>query len=83
MQRHRFDVVVNLAGHAGVRQSAVTPSRFVHSNLVGFAEVLQACRQHRTPHLVYASSSSVYGRRSDTPFRKEDRCDAPVLPGDP
>jgi UDP-glucuronate 4-epimerase len=78
MRRQGFDVVVNLAAQAGVRHSARAPAEFVHSNLVGFAEVLEACRLHETAHLLYASSSSVYGRHDDTPFHERDRCDAPI-----
>jgi UDP-glucuronate 4-epimerase len=70
--------VVNLAAQAGVRWSIENPSAYVSSNLVGFANVLEACRQAGTPHLVYASSSSVYGANTKTPFAETDPVDRPV-----
>ncbi len=73
-----FDVVVNLAAQAGVRYSLQNPSAYVRSNLVGFVNVLEACRHRRTPRLVYASSSSVYGGNVKMPFSEDDRVDAPV-----
>ncbi len=76
--RHRFDRVVHLAAQAGVRQSAEMPQAFVRSNLVAFGHLLEACRHARVEHLVYASSSSVYGAREATPFREDDRADAPT-----
>ena len=75
---HRFDLVVHLAAQAGVRYSAEAPERFVRSNLVAFAEILEACRHHGVRHLVYASSSSVYGAREEVPFREDDRADRPT-----
>ena len=78
MRRYPFDCVVSLAAQAGVRHSARAPFDFVHSNLVGFASVLEACRLQGIEHLLYASSSSVYGRHGDTPFLEDDRCDAPI-----
>lgn len=65
---HRFDRVVNLAAQAGIRYSLDHPESYVDSNLVGFANLLEACRQAQTPHFVFASSSSVYGRGSHPPF---------------
>jgi len=76
--RHRFDRVVHLAAQAGVRQSAADPQAFVRSNLVAFGNVLEACRHASVEHLVYASSSSVYGAREEVPFREDDRADEPT-----
>lgn len=73
-----FQRVVNLAAQAGVRYSLVNPGAYVQSNLVGFANILEACRQHRIEHLVYASSSSVYGNNSKMPFSVHDNVDHPV-----
>jgi len=70
--------VVHLAAQAGVRWSLDHPAAYVESNLVGFAHVLEACRHAATPHLVYASSSSVYGANTKTPFSERDRTDRPV-----
>ena len=70
--------VINLAAQAGVRYSLENPAAYVQSNLVGFANVLECCRQHEIEHLVYASSSSVYGANANTPFSTEDRTDNPV-----
>ena len=74
----RFDVVVNLAAQAGVRYSLTNPMAYVQSNLTGFVNVLEACRHHGLPRLVYASSSSVYGGNVKMPFSEDDRVDAPV-----
>lgn len=73
-----FDVVVNLAAQAGVRYSIENPKAYIDSNLVGFYNVLEACRHHPVKHLVYASSSSVYGGNEKVPFSEEDRVDSPV-----
>lgn len=73
-----FDVVVNLAAQAGVRYSIENPRAYLESNLVGFFNVLEACRHHPVKHLVYASSSSVYGGNKKVPFSEEDRVDSPV-----
>ena len=73
-----FDVVVNLAAQAGVRYSIDNPRAYVDSNLIGFFNVLEACRHHPVEHLVYASSSSVYGGNEKVPFSEEDRVDSPV-----
>jgi UDP-glucuronate 4-epimerase len=75
---HRVDTVLNLAAQAGVRYSVQAPMAYVHSNLQGFGAVLEACRLEGVQHLLYASSSSVYGRRSDAPFRESDRTDRPA-----
>ena len=75
---HSFDVVVNLAAQAGVRYSLENPSAYVDSNLVGFVNVLEGCRRSNVGHLVYASSSSVYGMNVKQPFSTEDRVDHPI-----
>lgn len=75
---HAFDLVVNLAAQAGVRHSLEDPASYVRSNLVGFANLLEACRRHNTGHLVYASSSSVYGLNQKTPFSVSDNVDHPI-----
>lgn len=73
-----FDGVVHLAAQAGVRYSLVNPHAYVTSNLAGFVNVLEACRRHQIAHLVYASSSSVYGGNVRMPFSEEDAVDHPV-----
>lgn len=75
---NRFDCVVNLAAQAGVRYSIDNPRAYVESNLVGFFNVLEACRHHPPEHLVFASSSSVYGGNEKVPFSEEDQVDHPV-----
>lgn len=74
----RFDAVIHLAAQAGVRHSIHAPADYIQSNLVGFGHVIEACRQQAVPHLLYASSSSVYGSRRDAPFRETDRVDRPA-----
>lgn len=73
-----FDIVVNLAAQAGVRYSIENPKAYVDSNLVGFYNVLEACRHHPVKHLVFASSSSVYGGNEKVPFSESDPVDHPV-----
>jgi UDP-glucuronate 4-epimerase len=73
-----FDAVIHLAAQAGVRHSINAPADYIQSNLVGFANVIEACRAAGVPHLLYASSSSVYGSRADAPFRETDRVDRPA-----
>lgn len=73
-----FDAVVNLAAQAGVRYSIDNPKAYVDSNLIGFYNVLEACRHHPVKHLVFASSSSVYGGNDKVPFSEADRVDHPV-----
>ena len=75
---HRFDVVVNLAAQAGVRYSIENPDVYIESNVVGFYNILEACRHYPVKHLVYASSSGVYGGNRKVPFSTEDRVDNPV-----
>ena len=70
--------MVNLAAQAGVRYSIENPRAYLESNLVGFFNILEACRHHPVRHLVYASSSSVYGGNKKVPFSEEDRVDSPV-----
>lgn len=72
------DVVVNLAAQAGVRYSIDNPAAYVESNLIGFFNLLEACRHHPVEHLVYASSSSVYGANAKVPYSTEDMTDSPV-----
>jgi len=76
--QHRFDVVVNLAAQAGVRYSLENPQAYVDSNLVGFVNILEACRHHAVKHLVFASSSSVYGANTKMPFSVHHNIDHPV-----
>lgn len=72
------DVVVNLAAQAGVRYSLTNPQAYVESNLVGFVNILECCRHHDVKHLVFASSSSVYGANTNMPFSVHDNVDHPV-----
>ena len=73
-----FDVVVNLAAQAGVRYSITNPDVYMESNIIGFYNILEACRNHPVEHLVYASSSSVYGSNSKVPYSTDDKVDNPV-----
>ncbi len=75
---YSFDVVVNLAAQAGVRYSIENPDAYIESNLIGFYNILEACRHNPVKHLVYASSSSVYGGNKKIPFSTDDRVDNPV-----
>lgn len=75
---HDFDYVINLAAQAGVRYSLKNPHAYVDSNLVGFTNILEGCRQSRIKHLLFASSSSVYGANTKVPFAVGDRTDSPV-----
>lgn len=77
-ENEQFDVVVNLAAQAGVRYSLENPESYIDSNVVGFLNLLECCRHHEIKHLVYASSSSVYGENDKVPFAEEDRVDYPV-----
>ena len=72
------DVVVNLAAQAGVRYSITNPDAYIQSNLIGFYNILEACRHNPVAHLVYASSSSVYGTNKKVPYSTEDKVDNPV-----
>ena len=75
---YKFDVVVNLAAQAGVRYSIDHPDVYIESNIIGFYNILEACRRYPVEHLVYASSSSVYGGNKKVPFSTEDKVDDPV-----
>lgn len=77
-EREKFDRVVNLAAQAGVRYSITNPYAYLQSNLVGFLNILEACRNNKVDYLVYASSSSVYGLNSKVPFSEDDKVDLPV-----
>ena len=77
-ERFHPAIVVNLAAQAGVRYSIENPRAYIDSNLVGFFNVLEACRHHSVEHLVFASSSSVYGTSSTIPYTTDDRADTPV-----
>ncbi|RIV46138.1 NAD-dependent epimerase [Flagellimonas pelagia] len=74
----KFDVVCNLAAQAGVRYSLENPEAYVDSNIVGFLNILECCRNHNIQHLVYASSSSVYGSNKKVPFETSDNVDHPI-----
>ena len=75
---YHFDIVVNLAAQAGVRYSIEHPDVYIASNIIGFYNILEACRYHPVQHLVYASSSSVYGGNIKVPFSTDDKVDNPV-----
>ncbi len=74
----RFEVVVNLAAQAGVRYSLTNPDAYIDSNIIGFMNILECCRYHQIKHLVYASSSSVYGLNEGVPFSTSDNVDHPM-----
>ena len=77
-EQYRFDIVVNLAAQAGVRYSIDHPDAYIESNIIGFYNILEACRHYPVEHLVYASSSSVYGSNKKIPYSTEDKVDNPV-----
>lgn len=77
-KQEKFDVVVNLAAQAGVRYSLENPHAYINSNITGFQNILEACRHHPVKHLVYASSSSVYGLNTQMPFSVQHNVDHPV-----
>ena len=77
-EKYDFDVVVNLAAQAGVRYSITNPDVYIESNIIGFYNILEACRNHPVEHLVYASSSSVYGSNKKIPYSTDDKVDNPV-----
>lgn len=77
-ERHKFDAVMNLAAQAGVRYSIENPASYVDANLVGFGNILEGCRHSKVGHLVFASSSSVYGANTKLPFSEHDNVDHPV-----
>lgn len=74
----KFDIVVNLAAQAGVRYSITNPDTYIESNIIGFYNILEACRHNPVEHLVYASSSSVYGSNKRIPYSTDDKVDNPV-----
>lgn len=76
--KYSFKVVVNLAAQAGVRYSITNPDVYIESNIIGFYNILEACRNHPVEHLVYASSSSVYGSNTKIPYSTDDKVDNPV-----
>lgn len=77
-EKYKFDVVVNLAAQAGVRYSITNPDSYIKSNIIGFYNILEACRNFPVKHLVYASSSSVYGTNKKIPYSTDDKVDNPV-----
>jgi nucleoside-diphosphate-sugar epimerase len=77
-EKYRFNVVVNLAAQAGVRYSITNPDAYIESNIIGFYNILEACRHYPVEHLVYASSSSVYGSNKKIPYSTDDKVDNPV-----
>ena len=77
-QHYHPQIVVNLAAQAGVRHSITNPDVYIESNLIGFYNILEACRHHEVEHLVYASSSSVYGNNEKVPYSTDDKVDNPV-----
>ncbi len=77
-EKHKFDMVVNLAAQAGVRYSIENPLAYINTNMVGFGYILEACRHNTVSHLVYASSSSVYGSNTKMPFSIHDNVDHPM-----
>lgn len=77
-EQYQPQIVVNLAAQAGVRYSITNPGAYIEANLIGFYNILEACRHHPVEHLVYASSSSVYGSNKKVPYSTEDKVDNPV-----
>jgi len=77
-QKNKFDSVINLAAQAGVRYSIENPLAYINTNIVGFANILEGCRHNKVKHLVYASSSSVYGSNTKMPFSIHDNVDHPL-----
>ena len=78
-EKYKPDVAVNLAAQAGVRYSLENPDAYIQNNIIGFYNILEACRYHPVDHLVYASSSSVYGANKKVPFEESDFVDHPSL----
>ena len=76
--KHSFTAVINLAAQAGVRYSLINPHAYVESNVNGFLNILEGCRKHHPAHLIYASSSSVYGANRKMPFSVRDNVDHPL-----
>ena len=77
-EKYKPEIVVNLAAQAGVRYSITNPDVYIESNIIGFYNILEACRHYQTEHMVYASSSSVYGSNKKVPYSTDDKVDNPV-----
>ena len=77
-EQNKLEYVIHLAAQAGVRYSITNPDVYIDSNLIGFFNILESCRKFPVKHLVYASSSSVYGANNKVPFEESDRVDSPV-----
>jgi len=77
-ETEKFDIVCNLAAQAGVQYSIKDPHTYIENNITGFINIIDACRQNKIEHFVYASSSSVYGNREDVPFKETDNVDHPI-----
>jgi len=77
-QKHAPQIVINLAAQAGVRYSLENPDAYIHSNIIGFVNILECCRHYQVDHLLYASSSSVYGNNKKVPFSTKDSVDHPI-----
>lgn len=77
-EKYQPDIVINLAAQAGVRYSIINPDVYLESNIIGFFNILEACRYHKVKHLVFASSSSVYGLNKKIPYATEDKTDKPI-----
>ena len=77
-KKHDFDAVINLAAQAGVRYSLKNPLKYINSNIIGFVNILEACKNHKIKHLVYASSSSIYGLNKNIPFSTDHNTDHPA-----
>lgn len=77
-RRKNFDIVINLAAQAGVRYSLINPQAYIDSNITGFFNLLECCRHYTVKHLIYASSSSVYGLNQEIPFKIRDKVDQPI-----
>ena len=78
-QSEKFDLVINLAAQAGVRYSIENPDVYINSNVIGFHNILEACRQYPVQNLVHASSSSIYGDNESVPFSENDKTDSPLV----
>ncbi len=78
MEKFKPSIILNLAAQAGVRYSITNPDAYIESNIVGFFNILEACRKYPVEHLVYASSSSVYGTNKKVPYSTDDKVDNPV-----
>ena len=77
-EKYNPSIVVNMAAQAGVRYSVTNPKAYIESNVIGFFNILEACRNHPVEHLVYASSSSVYGSNKKVPYSTDDKVDTPI-----